>query len=205
MAVDLERKPEASLGEHCRDRAARHLLDVLSSAYAASIDQAFPASSLMAGRFWKVKLHIEENLRDPTLSPSNIAERLKLSDRYLRTIFAVSDESPSSYILRRRLEECARQLEDPRWRGRSITDIAFSWGLQQRAAFRAHLPRALRHLAARLSPAAARRAGASGHRLAQAARRAGDRPPHDRRGRAHHDRPRAGRSLRGGGGAGGGR
>jgi AraC family transcriptional regulator, positive regulator of tynA and feaB len=85
-------------------------------------------SAIMSGRFWKVKLFIEEHLRDPDLSPSLIARKLQLSDRYLRMIFAVSDESPSAYILRRRLEECARQLRDPRWRSHSITDIAFSWG-----------------------------------------------------------------------------
>jgi AraC family transcriptional activator of tynA and feaB len=43
-------------------------------------------------------------------------------------IFAASKESVSTYILRRRLEECARQLADPRWRGHSISDVAFGWG-----------------------------------------------------------------------------
>ncbi len=53
---------------------------------------------------------------------------MNLSDRYLRMIFAVSDEAPSAYILRRRLEECAAQLRDPQWRHHSITNIAFGWG-----------------------------------------------------------------------------
>jgi len=128
MAIDLSRKSDASLDVASRDRAARHLLDVLTTSYAGAFDQMLSTSSLMAGRFWKVKLFIEENLRDPGLSPSVVARRLKLSDRYLRTIFAVSDESPSAFILRRRLEECARQLRDPHWRGHSITDIAFGWG-----------------------------------------------------------------------------
>jgi len=128
MAVDLVRKMEGDLSLHFQERAARHLLDVLATSYAEALDQLSSGSSLMAGRFWKVRLFIEENLRDPTLSPSTVAERLKLSDRYLRMIFAISDESPSAYILRRRLEECARQLADEQWRGRSITDIAFSWG-----------------------------------------------------------------------------
>lgn len=128
MAMDLSDQPDDRLEGDCRDRAARHLLDVLASAYASIVEQEIGGSSMMAGRFWKVKLHIEQNLRDPTLSPSSIAERLRLSDRYLRTIFALSDETPSAFILRRRLEECARQLADPRWSGHSITDIAFRWG-----------------------------------------------------------------------------
>lgn len=128
MAIDLSEKAEETLDSQSRERVARHLLDVLASAYAAGLDQSVDASSVMARRLWMVKLYIEQNLRDPTLSPSCIADQLKLSNRYLRTIFAASDETPSAYILRRRLEECAQQLADPLWRGHSITEIAFSWG-----------------------------------------------------------------------------
>ncbi|MEI9891797.1 MAG: helix-turn-helix domain-containing protein [Caulobacteraceae bacterium] len=67
-------------------------------------------------------------MRDPELRPGVIASQLKLSSRYLRMIFASSREKVSAYILRRRLEECARQMADPRWRGHSITEIAFAWG-----------------------------------------------------------------------------
>jgi AraC-like DNA-binding protein len=140
MAVDLAHKMSGDCNLQYQERAARHLLDVLATCYAETMDES-SASSLMAGRFWKVRLFIEENLRDPSLSPSVIAERLKLSDRYLRMIFAISDEAPSAYILRRRLEECARQLGDERWHGRSITDIAFSWGFNSAP----HFTRTFRH------------------------------------------------------------
>lgn len=128
MAIDLACKDNQKLGPETRERAGRHLLDVLASSYVAMLDDRMSTSAIMSGRFWKVKLFIEEHLRDPELSPSLIARKLQLSDRYLRMIFAVSDEAPSAYILRRRLEECARQLRDPSWRSHSITDIAFSWG-----------------------------------------------------------------------------
>ncbi len=48
----------------------------------------------------------------------------------------------STYILRRRLEECARQLADPRWRGHSISDIAFGWGFNSAP----HFSRSFREL-----------------------------------------------------------
>ncbi|MBT2189158.1 helix-turn-helix domain-containing protein [Sphingobium nicotianae] len=128
MAMDLASKDEGKLSADVRDRAGRHLLDVLASSYAPLVDQWKSASAIMSGRFWKVKLFIEENLRDPELTPSLIARKLNLSDRYLRMIFSVSDEPPSAYILRRRLEECARQLRDPAWHSHSITEIAFAWG-----------------------------------------------------------------------------
>lgn len=128
MAKDLSGKLGNTASLQFQERVANHLLDVLVTAYAEAIDEPTSVTSLMERRFWKVRLFIEENLRDPGLSPSVVAKRLKLSDRYLRMIFAVSDESPSAYILRRRLEECAQHLSDERWRGRSITEIAFGWG-----------------------------------------------------------------------------
>lgn len=128
MAQDLASREPSELQAEITERAGRHLLDVLASAYMSGFDEENSASAVMSGRFWKVKLFIEDNLRDPDLSPSFIASHLQLSDRYLRMIFAVSNESPSAYILRRRLEECAAQLRDPLWRHYLITNIAFSWG-----------------------------------------------------------------------------
>lgn len=128
MMRDLTVRAPGELEPAIAEQAGRHVLKVLASSYMSLSEDRNSASSIMSGRFWKVKLFVEEHLRNPELSPSFIARRLGLSDRYLRMIFAVSGESPSSYILRRRLEECAAQLGDARWRNYSITNIAFSWG-----------------------------------------------------------------------------
>ncbi len=128
MLVSLVQQLGEGLSSECRDRAARHLMAMITGSYVAAFDKAISASSIMAGRHWKVKLFIEQHLRDPDLSPSIVADQLKISSRYLRMIFAANAETPSAYILRRRLEECASRLADPRWRGHSITEIAFSWG-----------------------------------------------------------------------------
>lgn len=82
-----------------------------------------PASIVASAR-----LRIERDLRDPALSPSRVAARLRMSPRHLRALFAAGDETVSAYILRRRLEECARELADPERRSASITEIAFGWG-----------------------------------------------------------------------------
>jgi AraC-like DNA-binding protein len=50
-------------------------------------------------------------------------------------VFAAEHESISDYILRRRLEECAVQLGNVLWTGRSITEIAFDWGFSSMAHF----------------------------------------------------------------------
>jgi AraC family transcriptional activator of tynA and feaB len=128
LTLGLCARLEAGLAPEFASRFARHLLDMIATSYAEAFDKVIAASSIASGRQAKVKLYIEQHLRDPELTPRLVAERLRLSSRYLRMIFASASETVSAYILRRRLEECARQMADPRWRGHSITEIAFSWG-----------------------------------------------------------------------------
>jgi AraC-like DNA-binding protein len=124
ICVQLER----GLSPYFQNSLARHVLDLLATSYAIAFDSLNTTSSVVSGRHAKVKLYIEQHLRDPELSPCTIAQGLKLSSRYLRMIFATGGETVSAYILRRRLEECGRQMSDPQWRGRSIAEIAFGWG-----------------------------------------------------------------------------
>lgn len=128
-ATSLYGQLDAGLSMDFQHRVARHLLDLIATSYAIAFDSlSTPSSSVVSGRHAKVKLYIEQHLRDPDLSPCSIASRLKLSSRYLRMIFASGSETVSAYILRRRLEECARQMADAQWRGHSIAEIAFAWG-----------------------------------------------------------------------------
>jgi AraC-like DNA-binding protein len=128
MAVTLFERLGSGLALHYQDRVARHLLDMIATSYAMAFEEVNAGSSIVSGRHAAVKLYIEQHLRDPDLSPCSIAARLKLSARYMRMIFATCNETVSAYILRRRLEECARQIGDPSWRGHSMTEIAFGWG-----------------------------------------------------------------------------
>lgn len=128
MAVSLFDQLAAGLSLHYRERVARHLLDVVATAYALAFHTPESRSSIVSARCATVKLFIEQHLRDPELTPCSIAAQMKLSSRYLRMIFASENETVSAYILRRRLEQCARQIADPAWRGHSMTEIAFGWG-----------------------------------------------------------------------------
>lgn len=118
----------ADLPEAVHNRVARNLLDALATAFAIGFDDLISSSAVLTGRHARVRLFIEENLRNPDLSPGFIATRLKVSSRYLRMIFAAGNETASAYVLRRRLEECARQMADPACAHLTITDIAFGWG-----------------------------------------------------------------------------
>lgn len=117
------------------ERFAQNLLEMLSMSYAIGFDMEPDVSAVLRGRHAEVVRYIEDHLRDPKLSPASIAEGLRISPRYLRTIFASTGEKVSSYIIRRRLEECAKQIRDPSWAGHTLTEIAFAWGFNSAAHF----------------------------------------------------------------------
>ena len=129
LILSLCAKLEAGTDIGLPERIARNLLDMVATSYAIAFDSLGKDSpSVLNSSYAKVRLFIEQHLRNPALRPSSVAEGLHVSSRYVRMIFAVSRETASEYILRRRLEECARQMSDPLWRERSITEIAFAWG-----------------------------------------------------------------------------
>lgn len=149
---------ESGLSPHFHSRIARNLLDTLATAFSMALSSTSQGSPLLCSRNARVRLRVEQDLRDPGLSPATIAARLRMSPRYLRAIFATSGETVSAYVLRRRLEECARELADPKLSELSITEIAFGWGFNSAPHFTRSFrnrygvsPREFRRAAARIS------------------------------------------------------
>jgi AraC family transcriptional regulator, positive regulator of tynA and feaB len=102
----------------------------------------------------RIRSYIEEHLRDTDLTPHSIAEALRITPGYLHRLFSDGAESVSRYILRRRLEECHRNLTDCMQSARSVTHIAFEHGFNSlphfSRVFRSHFgisPRELRQRA----------------------------------------------------------
>jgi AraC family transcriptional activator of tynA and feaB len=58
-----------------------------------------------------------------------------MSARRLHQLFEGDAETVGSYILRRRLEECARAISDAAQRGRTVTEIAFLHGFNNASHF----------------------------------------------------------------------
>lgn len=113
-----------------RPALARSFLQIMAASYA--VDHACPIerSVAAAARRTEIKQYIETHLRSPDLTPSAIAAALGLSTRYVRLLFAKENDSVTAYLKRRRLEECAFELAQPQWRGRSITATASDWGFR---------------------------------------------------------------------------
>ena len=73
----------------------------------------------------------------------DVAVAFGISDRYVRQVFALSHETPSAFIRRRRTERAAAMLRDPRNDSMTILTIAFDCGFaspdQMRSAFQRRL------------------------------------------------------------------
>lgn len=142
MAQTLWSRMESGFPERFTPMVVRNMLDVLATSFAITFESEGDASSSVVGRRIQARRFIEAHLCEPDLSPARVAGALHISTRYLRMLFEGEAESVTEYILRRRLEECARQITGSLWRGHTITEIAFACGFNSAAhftrAFREH-------------------------------------------------------------------
>jgi AraC-like DNA-binding protein len=111
------------------------ILGLLASAYRQLLGSSIDHSSLGAAHRVRVIQYIEEHLGDSNLTPTRIAETFRITTRYLHHLFSEEDETVARYILRRRLEECARALTSQSQRKRTITSIAFDYGFSSATHF----------------------------------------------------------------------
>lgn len=135
MVRELSSGTDRAVDPSCEDRVARYLLEMMSLAFTTGVEAVDGASAIAWQRRKEIVQYIEEKLRDPELTPASISSGLRVSPRYLRTVFASGGEKMGTFILRRRLEECARQMGNPAWKAHTLTEIAFSWGFNSAAHF----------------------------------------------------------------------
>ena len=83
----------------------------------------------------RIREHIGQHLRDPSLSLDHIAQALNCSKRHLHNAFSAEDDTLAHYIQRQRIQACMRELSNPSRSQRTITEIAFSWGFNNGAHF----------------------------------------------------------------------
>ena len=135
MAQSLWDQVERGLPAKFNAMVVRNVMEVLATSYAILFDPWIADTSAVVARRLDAKRYIEMHLKEPGLAPQAIASALRVSPRYLRMLFSGDHETVSAYILRRRLEECARQISSPLSRGRTLADIAFACGLNSAAHF----------------------------------------------------------------------
>jgi AraC-like DNA-binding protein len=111
------------------------MLGLVANAYRQSLGSRIDHNSLGASHRARIVNYIEENLSESTLTPTRIAVVFRITTRYLHHLFSEEKETVARYILRRRLEECARALSSPSQRKRTITSIAFDLGFSSATHF----------------------------------------------------------------------
>jgi AraC-like DNA-binding protein len=83
----------------------------------------------------RIERFIESHLSEPTLNPAEIASAAGVSVRHLHRLFLAKGRTVAESIRERRLERCRKDLSDPRFGEKNITEIAFYWGFSDSAHF----------------------------------------------------------------------
>jgi len=91
-------------------------------------DRAGPEAMYVRAQFF-----IREHLRDPDLCIDRISATLGCTKRYLHMLFSDRGTTISDYIRHARLQHCRQELETQA--GKTITDVAFSWGFSSSSHF----------------------------------------------------------------------
>lgn len=122
----------------CGSDAAQDIAASISRLIAHSLLEragAHTPLSIKEGLRDRIKSFINTRLRDPRLSIDQIANQCNCTKRNLHKVFAEEGTTISQYLWRRRLEACRRDLDNPDFADKSITDIAYSWGFSSSTHF----------------------------------------------------------------------
>jgi len=111
--------------------ALDHYFDVLTSCTRGEAAQPATLREFKA----RILRFIDAHLGEQALNPSAIAEAMGISVRHLHRVFSVTGCTVGDCIRVLRLDQCRKDLADPRLRGRSITEIAFARGFCDAAHF----------------------------------------------------------------------
>jgi AraC-like DNA-binding protein len=107
---------------------ARNAVNVLATLAAERLEEGVGPDGPRSPLVSKILEYVELHLADCELTPESIARTHHISVRYLHKLFQEQGTSVGRWILRRRLEECRRELA-LRGRGdRTIAAVAGRWG-----------------------------------------------------------------------------
>ncbi|WP_192808940.1 helix-turn-helix domain-containing protein [Actinomadura montaniterrae] len=110
--------------------------DLLAAALAHHLeaDTAIQTSS-RHGLLLRIEAFIQENLRDPSLSPETIAHAHHISLSHLHRLFSTRNTTVAAWIRRQRLERARRDLGDPAMHAMPVHRIAARWGFRDHPTF----------------------------------------------------------------------
>ncbi|WP_204165042.1 helix-turn-helix domain-containing protein [Rhodococcus oxybenzonivorans] len=127
MAEQLRGVEELTANQHL----SNGVLNLLAAALSEQLgcESNVPPETHRAALILQIKAFVDARLYDPELSSHLIARAHNISPRYLQKMFEGEGTTVTEWIRRRRLENCRRDLVDPRLSTTPIATIAAQWGL----------------------------------------------------------------------------
>jgi AraC-like DNA-binding protein len=126
-AANLDAESAESIGE-----ALPHLL---AAALRPAAGTAHLPSKLRLMHKERIRRYVRQHLADSELDPAAIAQAVHLSPRHVHDLFADESEPLMKWVWSERLEQCRRELADPRLARRSVSEIAYAWGFSDMSHF----------------------------------------------------------------------
>ncbi|MCX4760245.1 helix-turn-helix domain-containing protein [Streptomyces sp. NBC_01275] len=128
LLSDLART-EAEAGPPVGDMLAWNAVNLLATLATEHLGARAPgAQGTQPPVLARIMQYVELHLTDPDLSPEVIARAHHISVRYLHKLFKDEGATVGRWILRRRLEECRRDLMRHGRGSRTIAAVAGRWG-----------------------------------------------------------------------------
>lgn len=112
------------------------LLDLVAlSLSRRSRAQTAEAASFADATALALRRAVHERLSEQGLTVATVAAAVGISERYVHKLFERSGSTFSDYVMDRRLDGAARDLNDPVMANRTIGVIAFDWGFSDLSHF----------------------------------------------------------------------
>jgi AraC-like DNA-binding protein len=120
-----------------RRLAVSHMHDLMAAVVAATRGghAAAEGRGIAAARFRAIMIDIRNHLRDGDLSVNEVAQRQRMTPRYLHKLFENERLTFSSFVRDQRLACAHRMLSDPRLADRTIGSVAFDVGFRDLSYF----------------------------------------------------------------------
>lgn len=116
-------------------RMAGSLVHLLAVSMLAELPEPTTVSSGDELTLERIKAFLRENLSDPDLDCSAVAQHLNISARHVHHIFVKSGTTLMRWVWHERLKRIARDLGDPALLEKPVSAIAFDWGFSEAAHF----------------------------------------------------------------------
>ena len=124
-----------SIHEETQTQVAETFVSLLTSSIREATSQIERAPRNKATQLLRIKQFIAQNLSNPQLDLSMIAQSQNISERYLHTLFESESSTPSRFIWNERLKSAQIDLSNLLLSHRSISEICFAWGFNDTAHF----------------------------------------------------------------------